>query len=214
LTVLPAPDPRTAAPLPSPDCPPELQALIAELTSGDDRRAEASIGCLKPYGSRLLPALAPLLDSRDVDTRWWAVRILAELSDGQAPDLIIAALEDEDVSVRQCAALAITRHGDARAVPGLVQLLSDPDSLLARLAANALVAVGSPAVHPLLELLRDGKPRARFEAVRALALIGDPRAIPALMAVLEEDSTLMEYWADEGLRRMGVGMVYFAPSGA
>ncbi len=132
----------------------------------------------------------------------------------EAPDLIIAALEDEDVSVRQCAALAITQHGDARAVPGLVRLLSDPDSLLARLAANALVAIGTPAVPPLLELLRDGKPLARFEAVRALALIGDPRAIPALMAVLEEDSTLMEYWADEGLRRMGVGMVYFAPSGA
>jgi HEAT repeat protein len=214
LTVLPAPDPHTAAPLPSPDCPQELQTLIDELTSGDDLRAEASVTCLSQYGSRLLPAITPLVDAPDVDARWWAVRLLAELGDSGAPDLIIKALQDEDTSVRQCAALAISQNGDERAVPGLIRLLSDPDSLLARLAANAMVAIGTSAVPALLELLCDGGQVARFEAVRALALIGDPRAIPGLMAVLEEDSALMEYWADEGLRRMGVGMVYYSPSGS
>jgi HEAT repeat protein len=211
---LPAPDLHTATPLPSPDCPQELQTLIDELTSGDDQRAEASVTCLKLYGNRALPAVTPLLEAPDVDARWWAVRLLAEFGDSGAPDLIIQALEDEDTSVRQCAALAISQNVDQRAVPGLIRLLSDPDSLLVRLAANALVAIGTSAVHALLDVLREGEQVARFEAVRALALIGDPRAIPGLMAVLEEDSALMEYWADEGLRRMGVGMVYFSPSGS
>ena len=112
---------------------------------------------------------------------WWAVRILAELGDSVAPDLIIAALEDEDVSVRQCAALAITQAwGCARGAGLGAAALRPTNSLLARLAANALVAIGTPAVPPLVELLRDGKPRARFEAGARLALIGDHHAIPVL----------------------------------
>jgi len=152
-----------------------------------------------------------MLDSPEVDIRWWAVRLLAEISDKGTPVLLIRALQDEDTSVRQCAALATSHQSDERAVAALIQLLSDPESLTSRLAANALVAIGPPAVPALLDLARDGAPVARFEAVRALALIGDPRAIAALMGVLEEDSALMEYWADEGLRRMGVGMIYFSP---
>ena len=211
MTRLSTPDPQKTAPHPSQDCPQELQALFSELTSGDDQRAEASVRCLARYGSHALPSISLMLDAPDADTRWWAVRILAEISDNRTPVLLIKALQDEDASVRQCAALAISRQGDERAVPALIKLLSDPDSLQVRLAANALVSIGPPAVPALLDTVRDGAPVARFEAVRALALIGDPRAIAALMSVLEEDSALMEYWADEGLRRMGVGMLYFSP---
>ncbi len=54
-------------------------------------------------------------------------------------------------------------------------------------------------------------PHARREAARSLAAIGDPRAVPALYSVLEDDSALLVYWAEQGLERMGVGMVYFNP---
>jgi len=204
-------DPQTANSLPSHDCPDDLQALILELTSGDDRRAEASVRCLAGYGEPVLPAIAPMLDAPEPDNRWWAVRLLAEISDSETPLLLIKALQDEDSSVRQCAALAISRQGDERAVPALIQSLSETDSLMVRLAANALVAIGPAAVPALLDLVREGTPVTRFEAVRALALIGDPRAFSALMGVLEEDSALMEYWANEGLERMGAGMLYFSP---
>jgi len=208
---LSTPNPHKAPPHPSQDCPQELQALIGELTSGDDQRAEASVRCLRQYGSNALPAITPLLDASEADIRWWAVRLLAEIREDETPLLLIKALQDEDSSVRQCAALAISRQGDERAVPALIQSLSETDSLMVRLAANALVAIGAAAVPALLDLLRDGTPVTRFEAVRALALIGDPRAYPALMGVLEEDSALMEYWANEGLERMGAGMIYFSP---
>jgi HEAT repeat protein len=203
--------PHNASSLTSQDCPEDLAALIRELTSGDDRRAEASVNCLARRGSLVLPAITPLLQAPEADTRWWAVRLLAEIGDGEAVDHIIRALQDEDASVRQCATLAISRQGDERAVPSLIQLLSDGDSLMVRLAANALVLIGPPAVPALLDLLQQGAPVARFEAVRALALIGDPRAFSALMGVLEEDSALMDYWANEGLERMGAGMLYFSP---
>ena len=83
--------------------------------------------------------------------------------------------------------------------------------LVADLAVGALEAIGEPAVPGLLEVMANGSRSARLKAVRALAMIGDERSIPALFAVLDEDSALIEYWASEGLERMGVGMAFFAP---
>jgi len=71
--------------------------------------------------------------------------------------------------------------------------------------------MGSEAVLPLLEALQRGDSPVRVEAVRALAKIGDQRAISALFEALDEGSALIEYWASEGLDKMGVGMVYFKP---
>jgi HEAT repeat protein len=47
--------------------------------------------------------------------------------------------------------------------------------------------------------------------VRALARIGDQRAIPALFRALDDESALIEYWATKGLEDMGVGMIFFEP---
>ncbi|MGD2158807.1 MAG: HEAT repeat domain-containing protein, partial [Anaerolineales bacterium] len=98
------------------------------------------------------------------------------------------------------------------AVKDLIAMLEDDDRLLARLAADALIANGKQAVQPLLETLEDSSPAARLEAVRSLAVIADPIAIPALYKALDADSVLITHWAELGLERMGVGMVFFYPS--
>jgi HEAT repeat protein len=79
------------------------------------------------------------------------------------------------------------------------------------LAADALVAIGGDALPALVEALEKGPHKARVEAVRALAAIRDLRAVPSLMAALEEDSLSMQFWAEEGLERLGLGMVYLKP---
>ncbi len=84
--------------------------------------------------------------------------------------------------------------------------------LVAELAGGALAANGSPALPALLEALQNGSQAARLIAVRALAEIGDTESIPALFAALSESSALMEYWAAQGLERMGVGMTFFDPN--
>ncbi len=93
----------------------------------------------------------------------------------------------------------------------LLHGLKDPDPLAARLVAHALAAIGAPAVPPLLELLDEPDHTQRLLVVRTLAEIADPRAIPALVAALDANSLMMEYWATEGLEKMGVGMAYFFP---
>ena len=191
---------------------PDLPALLAELTCGDDERAESAAQQLAGYGESAFQALRNLLRDEDVDARWWAIRALAqfETSEKVTGDLV-AALEDGSSDVRQCAAMALCHHPHPRAVSPLIRALSDPDSMTAGLARNALIRIGAEAVPELIETLRAGSRAARLEAVRALAEIKDPRAIPPLMQALEQDSALMQYWAEHGLDKLGLGMVYLKP---
>jgi len=187
----------------------DLPSLMADLTGGDDTRAEAAIPHLVACGKPALEALLDLLGKPESDSRWWATRALSEF---QVPEIIqplVAMLSDPEVEIRQCAALALYSHPDERAVLGLIAALSAGDNILLHLAANTLIAIGEPAVLPLLEVVKNADPAARLEAVRALALIADPRAIDVLMEVCKENSVMMEYWANEGFERMGMGMVFF-----
>ena len=195
----------------------ELQFWLGELTSGEDERAEAalagltSLGDAAPSGSSALNALGDLAGSADEDTRWWALRALAEFDSPSVQKHLIAALADEEAAVRECAALGLRIHPTPEAVPALVAALNDSDALTADLAADALIDIGAAAVPALLEVLEGGNTMPQLSAVRALALIGDPRAIPTLYQALDTDSMIMEFWASQGLERMGVGMQLFKP---
>jgi len=188
-----------------------LELLVTDLACGDEGRAEAAARQLAARGRAALPALEALLASPDPDRRWWAVRALAEIDDPWVPALLRAALNDADPAVRECAALALRLRPHPEAIPDLVRALSDSDRLLAHLAADALAAVGSPAVEHLIRVMEEGPAIARTEAARALAKIADPRSIPTLFKTFDQESALVEYWASEGLERMGVGMAFFKP---
>lgn len=190
----------------------KVQELLAALTSGEDERAEAAAAALAKHGAAAVDGLESLLASNpEVDSRWWAVRALAEMEDARIPALLTRALQDPAPEVRQCAALGLRTRPEPNSIPALIAGLSDLDPLAASLAADTLVAIGAPSVPDLIEVLSGERGAVRLLAVRALAQIGDPRAIPALMAALQTDSALMEYWANEGLDRMGLGWQFFQP---
>lgn len=189
----------------------EISAIAADFTSGSDKRAEKAARELAAIEPLNLEAYAQLLNDQRVDVRWWSVRSLAEIDSPGVIPLLIHSLDDADISVRQCAALALQQQPDPRAIPPLILLLNSSDQLLGRLAGDALIAAGSDAVPALLEVLGDSCPKARIETMRALALIGDTRAIPEMFEALDGDSALLEHWAGEGLEKMGVGMVFYAP---
>ena len=189
----------------------DLSYWISELRSGDDERAEAAARRLGEIGPAAMADVGRLLQSPLEDERWWAARALAEISAPEAEDYLLSVLDDHEPAVRQAAALGLYRHTSAQGVPALVCALDDPDSITAELAANALTHRVASAVEALLEVMQSGSQPARLGAVRALAELRDGRAIPALMKALEEDSALMEYWAQEGLERLGVGMLFFKP---
>jgi HEAT repeat protein len=191
----------------------DLRTLVSALLSGDDQKAEAAAIQFASCGSAAFPALQAQFTYADPDSRWWVVRALAEIDDPRIPPLLLSALHDPDQAVCQCAALALRQQPSPQAIPALVNCLPSTDRLLARLASDALVAIGPDSVPALLDTMQNGPSQARPEAVRALALIADPHAIPQLFQSLDDDSALVSHWADEGLTRMGVGMVFFKPGG-
>jgi HEAT repeat protein len=190
---------------------PELRSLLSDLLSGEDARAEAAVAALVGHGEQAFLALGDALASPDPDQRWWAVRAIAGLDADGVGDALIRALEDPEAVVRQCAALGLCHRPAPQAIGSLCRTLGDRDALTARLAGDALVAAGQDATSELIAALPVAGPAARIEATRALARIGDPRSIPALYSLVDDPSALVRHWAEEGLERMGLGMVYFKP---
>ena len=187
-----------------------MKRLLAELTSGDDTRAENSIAAILELGTAVIPALLDLTRAPEVDSRWWAIRALAASPHTQTVDLI-PLLSDSAPEVRAAAALALSSHSHESAVEALVKAFADEDSLTAGLAGNALVKIGSPSVPSLLNVMNDSPTGIRILALRTLCEICDHRAIPVMMKSLNEDSAVLQYWAQQGLERLGLDMVYIKP---
>jgi HEAT repeat protein len=188
----------------------EMQGLLADLTSGDDVRAENSIPALTQLGMAVIPTLLNLTHAEEVDSRWWAVRALAT-SPYTRTENLIPLLSDPAPEVRAAVALALCSHPHESAVEALIKTLADEDTLTAGLAGNALVKIGSPSVLSLLEVMNEAPTGVRILAMRTLCEICDHRAIPVMMRSLSEESALLQYWAQEGLNRLGLNMVYVKP---
>jgi HEAT repeat protein len=186
----------------------DLQSLLNDLTSGDEERAERAVPLLVEMGEDAIPALMDLSHSPDADSRWWALSTLAQSPHCRTEWLVPFLSSDPSPEVRQCAALGLAVRPDESATQPLVHALTDEDSMVASLAANALVKVGSAAVPSLMEVVKGAQQSPRIHALRALAEIKDHRAIPVMMEVMKEESALLQYWAKEGLDRLGLDMVY------
>ena len=187
-----------------------MEDLLVELTSGDELRAEAAVPRLIAIGDEAFLALREMLNAENPDYRWWALRTLAQSPQNQT-EWLLPLVDDPNPEIRQAAVLGLCSHPDETAVRPLIRALSDTDSMVSSLAGTALVANGKVAVPALLEIPKDAQQSARINAMRALAEIKDHRAIPALMAALEDDSILIQHWAEEGLERLGLNMIYLKP---
>jgi HEAT repeat protein len=187
-----------------------LQDLLNDLTSGDETRAEGAVSALLEKGEEAIPALLEMTKSSDADKRWWALRVLAQ-SPHSRTEWLFPFLNDSAADVRQCAALGLSLKPEESAAASLLRALSDEDRLVSNLAVKALVKIGKPTVPALIENVKSGSQTSRILALRALVEIKDHRAIPVMMQVMNEESALLQYWAKEGLERLGLDMVYMKP---
>jgi HEAT repeat protein len=190
---------------------PSLPSLINKLTCGDDQVAEEAANAITALGENALPALFELLSADDPEARWWGLRAAAGIPHPMVQQHLQSFLSDPDPEMRKCAALGLRIQPSLDAIHDLVDMLGDKDRIMARTAGDTLIATGSQAVPDLIDTLEKGTPAAQIEAARSLALIGDPKAIPALFDAWQDGSSLVQYWAEEGFERMGVGMQFFSP---
>ena len=84
--------------------------------------------------------------------------------------------------------------------------------MVGSLASNALVKAGPASVPALLETLKESPQPVCILALRALAELKDHRAIPVLLEMAGADSAVLAHWAEEGLERLGLNMVYIKPT--
>lgn len=188
-----------------------LHDLIADLQSGDEPRAEKAAASIVEHGQAGLEALLRLHKSDDGERRWWATRALATFSDARAHRALAQSLEDSDQVIRYCAALALREARPPMAVRSLLAVLESDDAMLARLASDALAAIGRSALDPLAEAYRSPRAAVRLEAIRALSMMKEPDAVPTLFEALEDPSPWVQFWAEEGLDQLGLGMRFFQP---
>ena len=187
-----------------------LDDLFADLISEDEDRAEAASCELAEFGESVQLTLKSLLQSPIVDQRWWAIRVLAQMT--EPPEIwMVGALDDPAYEVREAAALALTSHPSDNAIPGLIRALNDLEGLVGILAMKALTVIGKPAIPALLAAYQGAQPKVMIQIMRSLAEIHDHRAIPLMLKAADDDSAMVNYWAKEGLEKLGLNMVYINP---
>jgi HEAT repeat protein len=182
------------------------------LLSGDVERAEGAVPELRALGDNAVERLLSLLEVENPDHRWWAVRALAAFEQPAALRGLVRALADRHhAAVRHCAAIGLREHPTPEALPLLISALHDEDRFLARLAADALAALGVRAIPELHKASQSATPAVRIEAVRALARMQEPETIAALFSAIDDPSSIVTHWAEQGLEDLGIGMVFFEP---
>jgi hypothetical protein len=174
-----------------------------------------------------VPSLLVALGDADAETRIYAALALGEIADRRATAPLLVALSDEDAGVRKAAAFSLGLLADPEAAPRLREAIHDREVDVTWNAAVALARMGDPSGRDVLRSMahrefverasRSGDPGSRstvlMTAVRALAMIEDHGAVPALEALAASDPDLrVRQVAMEALESLRRGEGRGAPS--
>jgi phycocyanobilin lyase subunit beta len=113
------------------------------------------------------------------------------MTDANSLTTLLQAIAEADSALRMVA--AVENLAQARleaAIPKLIEILGFNNPGAAVAAVAGLIDLGKPAVEPLLELLDGYNYGARAWGLRALAGIGDPRALDLLLDAAQNDFAL------------------------
>lgn len=113
---------------------------------------------------------------------------------------LLADVDQADSAVGLLIAVrSLAQKEDPQAVPKLIEILGFNNPGAAVAAVQGLVAIGEPAVVPLLEHLDGYNYGARSWAIRALAEIADPRALEVLLRAAGDFALSVRRAAARGL---------------
>lgn len=160
-------------------------AILAALAQADRTLRATAIGEASRSADPDLLVKA-MGDQDDAIQRNAAISALASGGARSIPALI-RAVRDPDPEVALFAAGVLGRSRDPAAIPHLVWLLDHDEINVAQAAIDGLSQLRPQVAVEALVRVLDRDPWLRFAAVHALGEIGDPRAIPALVPLLEDD---------------------------
>jgi HEAT repeat protein len=185
-----------------------FEAAAAEDAAAEDgARAEDLIDLLTPADG---PILRQMIESNDLNRRWWGIRALAQVGGEDLVPLVADQLHDRAPEIRAVAAMALGQiHRRAPAavnvhLPQLALLLEDDDALVRQSAADGLAHCGDDAVDLLAAALESDVEGVRVRAAAALHRIGSMKAAPPLYHHLEDPNPLVRHHAYETLDKLGL----------
>ena len=118
--------------------------------------------------------------------------------------LIKALHEGKTPAERRYAAYLLRKNGmNPVAIPLLIEALSDPDKSVREQAMFTLSAMGTAAIEPLTDAMKDPKWETRYRALEALGRIADEKALKPLLQGLKDNRDHVRYMAAKGLKELG-----------
>jgi hypothetical protein len=150
--------------------------------------------------------------ARATSRRAWrraaAAYALGDMGAQAAVPTLVEALADPERDVRSAAARALGKLRSEAAVAGLVWVAAE-DLVPRTVAAQALLAIGPPALPKLRALLSSADPPARAFAAELLGLLGEPEDGALLESSLLDASDAVRANAARALGRLAAGRAAF-----
>lgn len=180
-----------------------VEALVDMLTDPSWAVRREVVGALGAIGKPAVGALCEVLRSRREDESRLAAAVDAlALTGADVLEPVLALAGSGQHAAIADAAQILGRRRDARATPELARLASHPNDNVAIAAIEALGRIGGRlAVDALLAAVKSGSFFRVFPAIDILGRSRDPRAVPALAALLPDATYALE--AARALGRFG-----------
>jgi HEAT repeat protein len=177
--------------------------IIDRLAETQDEEASAQLtAILITLGETALPDLRCMISGPSTARALLALRLAGELQNQEIVPVLVQVLTDPQVDMRREAARSLAHLGGEAATDALINALSSDLEEMPETAAHCLSAMQERrATQPLLaaldRALRRGDARRAREMIRGLGQLGEERAVPKLVALLERRTLIRRRWLRE-----------------
>lgn len=171
-----------------------LADLLGRLESEQaSQRWEAAEGLGELGDPRAIPALVQALRDPHAFVRWAAAQAIGRIGGEEAISLLLPLLQESDALVRRSAADALGYLDAPEVRRSLRRALRDPDPTVRRNAIEAVARLDDrEAVGILAAMLTSSDDLwVRYSAAEALGVVGDHRAIAALIEAAQDRQVLL-----------------------
>lgn len=191
---------------------PYLLPLLADESAVVRRGASLSIGMSGASPDRIFPRLIKMLGDDNFYVLAETVRVMAEAG-SDSPELsvpyLLPALESADPHVRfgSAAVLVMIDPDSSEARRVLIEGISSGLKTVYYLVSVGLLSLDEEGVKIAIDSLMDDDVNTRWGAAAILGFMGEKAvgAVPALMMIVSEESSLMSLAAIRSLRSIGPG---------
>jgi len=212
----------------------DIPALIRALRYNDFEVQTSAAQALGSMGNEGINRLILALKDKDRDVRLGIIEALSGIRDQRAVPPLIELLNDTSSEVRWETVIALGEIGGPEVISPLKNALRDPDKYVRYGAASALLKTGwnpvsdeerafyyvgmqewqkvkdcgPAAISALWLVLQDQDSSVRIEAIEVLGLIGDKKAIPALMQSLRDGNADVRWKAVLASPKCGISIMH------